>query len=184
MLASLVLLAAVGLAPHPRVSSCRSLACTTFRPGIVTCAAEPPEIDLTGDGGVLKRVLRSGSGELPLNGARVVVHYEGRLTNGKVFDSSRFRDKTFKFDLGEGRVIKGWEKGLSSMQVGELSTLTCAPEYAYGAEGNPPGIPPSAVLSFEVEFVSMIQPRADASSSSSTGNAIDLDEFLDDDDFY
>jgi len=184
MLASLVLLAAVGLAPHPRVSSCRSLACTTFRPGIVTCAAEPPEIDLTGDGGVLKRVLRSGSGELPLNGARVVVHYEARLANGKVFDSSRFRDKTFKFDLGEGRVIKGWEEGLSSMQVGELSTLTCAPEYAYGAEGNPPGIPPSAVLTFEVEFVSMIQPRTDASSSSSTGNAIDLDEFLDDDDFY
>ena len=87
-------------------------------------------IDLTGDGGVLKRVLRPGSGELPRDGARVVVHYEGRLSNGKVFDSSRFRDKTFKFDLGEGRVIKGWEEGLSSMQVGELSTLTCAPEYA------------------------------------------------------
>ena len=72
MLASLVL-AAVGLAPQPRVSSCRSLACTSFRAGIVTCAAEPPEIDLTGDGGVLKRVLRSGSGELPRDGARVVV---------------------------------------------------------------------------------------------------------------
>jgi FK506-binding protein 4/5 len=110
---------------------------------------------------------------------QVVVHYEGRLSNGKVFDSSRFRDKTFKFDLGEGRVIKGWEEGLSSMQVGELSTLTCAPEYAYGAEGNPPGIPPAAVLTFEVEFVSMIQPRVEASSSS-----IDLDEYLDDDDWY
>ena len=72
MLASLVL-AAVGLAPQqPRVSSCRSLAFTSFRAGIVTCAAEPPEIDLTGDGGVLKRVLRSGSGELPRDGARVV----------------------------------------------------------------------------------------------------------------
>ena len=114
---------------------------------------------------------------------QVVVHYEGRLANGKVFDSSRFRDKTFKFDLGEGKVIKGWEEGLSSMQVGELSTLTCAPEYAYGAEGNPPGIPPAAVLTFEVEFVSMIQPRVEASSSSSS-SSIDLDEYLDDDDFY
>ena len=179
MLASLVF-AAVGFAPQSRVSSCRSLARNVLRAGIVTCTAEPPEIDLTGDGGVMKRVLRSGSGELPLDGARVVVHYEGRLANGKVFDSTRFRDKTFKFDLGEGRVIKGWEEGLSSMQVGELSVLTCAPEYAYGAEGNPPGIPPAAVLTFEVEFVSMIQPRVEAPSSSS----LDLEEYLDDDDFY
>jgi hypothetical protein len=179
MLASLVF-AAVGFAPQSRVSSCRSLARNVLRAGIVTCTAEPPEIDLTGDGGVMKRVLRSGSGELPLDGARVVVHYEGRLANGKVFDSTRFRDKTFKFDLGEGRVIKGWEEGLSSMQVGELSVLTCAPEYAYGAEGNPPGIPPAAVLTFEVEFVSMIQPRVEAPSSS----GLDLEEYLDDDDFY
>ena len=73
MLACFVFVA-VGLAPQPRVSSSRSLACTSFRASIVTCAArEPPEIDLTGDGGVLKRVLRSGSGELPRDGARVVV---------------------------------------------------------------------------------------------------------------
>jgi len=91
------------------------------------------------------------------------VHYEGRLVEtGAVFDSSRARGKTFKFTLGEGKVIGGWEVGLSTMQVGEQATLTCASQYAYGAKGIPPMIPPAAALRFDVELVSVELPEAEA----------------------
>ena len=129
-------------------------------------ASEPtPAQDLVGDGGVLKTVLRPGSGERPSRGATVEVHYEGKLAEtGAVFDSSRARGKTFRFTLGEGKVIGGWEVGLSSMAVGELSTLECSPQYAYGAKGIPPMIPPSSTLRFEVELVSVQLPQGDSGS--------------------
>ena len=131
------------------------------------CTAPAPAnsaaIDLVGDGGVLKQVMRAGEGERPLRGATVEVHYEGRLLDtGAVFDSSRARGKTFKFTLGEGKVIGGWEVGLSTMQVGELCTLTCSSQYAYGAKGIPPMIPPSATLSFEVELLGVELPVEEA----------------------
>ena len=59
---------------------------------------------------------------------------------------------------GEGKVIGGWEVGLSSMAVGEMCTLTCTPQYANGAKGIPPMIPPSATLSFEVELLGATPP--------------------------
>jgi FKBP-type peptidyl-prolyl cis-trans isomerase len=109
------------------------------------CAApaKVDTVDLVGDGGVIKTVLAAGAGARPTRGAMVEVHYVGRLVEtGAVFDSSRARGKTFKFSLGEGKVIGGWEVGVSSMQVGELSEITCSPQYAYGAKGIPPMIPP------------------------------------------
>lgn len=118
-----------------------------------------PPLDLVGDGGVLKSVTRAGSGIVPTSGAIVEVHYEGKLDTGAVFDSSRARGQTFKFKTGEGRVIGGWEVGLSTMQVGELATITCAPQYAYGAQGVPPMIPPSATLTFDIELVSVENPQ-------------------------
>lgn len=122
-----------------------------------------PSKDLVGDGGVLKQTLRAGMGARPERGATVEVHYEGTLADtGVVFDSSRARGKTFKFTLGEGRVIGGWEVGVSSMQQGELALLTCKPQYAYGANGIPPTIPPSATLQFEVELISIELPQREA----------------------
>lgn len=132
------------------------------------CQVPPPPastapLDLVGDGGVLKTIMRPGTGERPPRGATVEVHYEGTLADtGAVFDSSRARGKTFKFTLGEGKVIGGWEVGLSTMQPGELATLTCASQYAYGAKGIPPMIPPSATLKFEVELISVSMPKAEA----------------------
>ncbi len=123
-------------------------------------AAAGGAIDLVGDGGVLKTVRATGEGARPQRGSTVEVHYEGTLLDtGAVFDSSRKRGKTFKFTLGEGNVIGGWEVGLASMQVGEQSTLTCSPQYAYGAKGIPPMIPPSATLNFDVELISFSQPK-------------------------
>ena len=86
------------------------------------------------------------------------------LIRAPFFDSSRARGKTFKFTIGEGKVIGGWEVGLSTMQVGELATLTCASQYAYGAKGIPPMIPPAATLQFEVELVAVELPAAEATT--------------------
>ena len=56
------------------------------------------------------------------------------------------RRQAFKFTLGQGAVIPGWEHSLESMQVGEMADLKCAPEFAYGQHGSPPSIPPNATL--------------------------------------
>jgi len=127
--------------------------------------APAAQMDLVGDGGVLKSVLRAGAGARPTRGATVEVHYEGKvLDTGVIFDSSRARGKTFRFTLGEGKVIGGWEVGLSTMQVGELAMLACAPQYAYGAKGIPPMIPPSSALTFEVELVGLQLPAAESTT--------------------
>ena len=94
--------------------------------------------------------------ELEAHGTTVEVHYDGTLlATGARFDSSRERGKTFKFTLGEGKVIGGWEVGVASMKPGERSVLTCSPSYAYGDKGIPPIIPPASALQFEVELLSV-----------------------------
>jgi FKBP-type peptidyl-prolyl cis-trans isomerase len=75
------------------------------------------------------------------------------LENGTEFDSCQDRESPFKFNLGEGRVIKGWDEGFATMKRGERATLICSPEYAYGKRGSPPKIPPNSILHFEVELL-------------------------------
>lgn len=109
------------------------------------------DVSPTGDGGVLKEIIKEGTGEkTPGLGAHVEVHYVGTLLDGSKFDSSRDRNETFKFDLGLGQVIKGWDCGVKSMKKGEIAVLTCRSDYAYGKSGSPPKIPPDATLKFEV----------------------------------
>jgi peptidylprolyl isomerase len=115
--------------------------------------ASADEIDVSGDGGVLKQVLEEGSGECPSPGDEVQAHYTGTLLDGTKFDSSRDRGKVFKFTLGRGQVIKAWDMGFASMSKGEKAILTCAPEYAYGSNGSPPKIPPNSTLKFDVELI-------------------------------
>lgn len=105
------------------------------------------------DKGVFKKILTPGSGtETPGPGNEVLVHYTGRLLNGDVFDSSVTREEKFKFKLGEGQVIKGWDVGVATMTRGEKCLLTCTPEYAYGANGSGEKIGPNETLQFEVEL--------------------------------
>lgn len=61
----------------------------------------------------------------------------GTLDNGKKFDSSRDRGVPFKFRIGKGEVIKGWDQGVAQMCVGERARLTCSPDFAYGSRGHP-----------------------------------------------
>ncbi|OZJ05305.1 hypothetical protein BZG36_01544 [Bifiguratus adelaidae] len=79
------------------------------------------------------------------------MHYVGRLETGEQFDSSRARNKEFRFRLGSGDVIKGWDQGLAGMRIGETRRLTIPPELAYGKYGVGP-IPDNATLIFEVEL--------------------------------
>lgn len=114
-------------------------------------------VDITkaGDRGVLKRVVQEGEGtEVPSAGCTVTVHYTGYLLDGTKFDSSKDRNEPFEFCLGKKSVIKAWEIGIATMKKGEVCVLTCAPEYAYGAAGSPPKIPPNATLKFEIEMIS------------------------------
>ena len=105
------------------------------------------------DGGLFKKIVTPGSGsERPMPGSEVLVHYTGRLLNGEVFDSSVERNERFKFKIGEGQVIKGWDEGVATMARGEKCILTCTPEYAYGKDGSPPKIGPNETLQFEVEL--------------------------------
>lgn len=110
-------------------------------------------INVTGDGGVKKQLVTPGNGDVVYQGAEVNVQYTGTLEDGTTFDSSRSRSGGFSFELGAGRVIKGWEAGVATMRKGEVSTFEISPQYAYGRRGMPPVIPGSSTLTFEIELV-------------------------------
>lgn len=98
--------------------------------------------------------LAVGDGAEAKTGNDVTVHYEGRLTDGKVFDASHKRGP-FEFKLGAGRVIAGWDMGVAGMKVGGKRRLTIPGELAYGSRGVPGVIPPDATLVFDVELISV-----------------------------
>lgn len=119
----------------------------------------PNAVDISPDkdGGVLKEILKEGTGtDTAAQGNRVFVHYVGTLTDGTKFDSSRDRGQPFEFNLGKGSVIKAWDIGVATMKKGEVAVLTCKPEYAYGNKGSPPSIPPDATLIFEIEVIDWV----------------------------
>ncbi|XP_068133762.1 peptidyl-prolyl cis-trans isomerase FKBP4 [Hyperolius riggenbachi] len=121
--------------------------------GVQEVSTEGVDISPKGDQGVLKKIKKESTGtEYPMIGDKVNVHYTGWLTDGTKFDSSRDRKDNFTFDLGKGQVIKAWDIAVATMKTGEICEITCKPEYAYGASGSPPKIPPNATLIFEIEL--------------------------------
>lgn len=92
---------------------------------------------------------------LPARGETVSMHYEGRLEDGTLFDSSLDRGRPFSFRLGERAVIKGWEEGVASLRVGGKRLLIVPPYLGYGPRGVPPTIPPNATLHFEVQLLAI-----------------------------
>ena len=84
----------------------------------------------------------------------VTVHYQGHL-EGKTehFDSSIKRGQPFRFQLGVGQVIQGWDLGVKGMRIGEKRKLIIQPEMGYGARGAGAAIPPNSTLVFEVELL-------------------------------
>ena len=100
-------------------------------------------------------VIKEGTGVGAAKGQSISVDYTGKLSDGKVFDSSIPRGQPFTLILGGGQVIPGWEMGLLGMKVGEKRRLTIPPALAYGKNGIGGVIPPNATLIFDVEMKSI-----------------------------
>ena len=106
--------------------------------------------------GLVKRVVKEGSGPSPAATDTVKVHYHGTLRDGTVFDSSVERGEPAEFPLN--RVIPCWTEAVQTMKVGEKAHITCPSEIAYGDRGFPPKIGGGAALAFDVELIEIAKP--------------------------
>ncbi len=98
-------------------------------------------------------ITKKGTGPKPKKGDKVKVHYTGYLLDGTKFDSSVDRGKPFEFELGVGRVIKGWDEGIAALNKGSKAKLIMPSKLAYGPRGAGGAIPPYAPLVFDVELI-------------------------------
>lgn len=115
------------------------------------------------------------------SGNQLSMHYTGTLlSDGTKFDSSVDRNEAFKFQLGVGQVIKGWDEGIVGMCVGEKRKLTVPPELAYGDQGAGDVIPGGATLVFDIELLDTEEGPAPvnvfAEIDENTDNNIDREE--------
>jgi peptidylprolyl isomerase len=95
-----------------------------------------------------------GGGEEAVSGRNVEVHYVGvSWATGKQFDASWDRGDTFKFGLGKGQVIAGWDQGVAGMKVGGRRRITIPPDLAYGKRGAGGAIGPDETLVFVVDLI-------------------------------
>ena len=114
----------------------------------------------------LERIdIKQGEGAIAQAGDEVVVHYSGWVYDdreedlrGEPFDSSRERGEPFTFPLGAGRVIAGWDQGVTGMREGGRRELRIPAEMAYGRRGAGGVIPPNASLVFDVELLEVRKP--------------------------
>lgn len=117
-------------------------------------AASAPGAQRTASGLVITPIV-AGTGASPQASDQVKVHYEGRLTDGTVFDSSRQRGEPATFPLAG--VIRCWTEAVPRMKVGGRSRIVCPSELAYGDGGSPPRIPGGATLVFDVELLDIVK---------------------------
>ncbi|WCJ19171.1 FKBP-type peptidyl-prolyl cis-trans isomerase family protein [Euphorbia peplus] len=147
--------------------------------------------DMLGDGRLIKRRIRDGKGEFPmdcpLHDSQLRVHYKGMLLNEekKVFYDTRVDNdgQPLEFSSGEGLVPEGFEMSVRLMLPGEIALVTCPPDYAYDKFQRPANVPEGAHIQWEIELVSFEMPKdwtgmdfptimADAEKTRNTGNRL------------
>jgi peptidylprolyl isomerase len=118
---------------------------TKTKPAIPKPSGKPPK-EL-----VVKDIV-VGKGRAAKKGDQLSMQYVGvTYADGEEFDASWDTGEPFEFTLGQGMVIKGWDKGLVGIKPGGRRQLTIPPSLGYGAQGQPPSIPPNATLVFVVD---------------------------------
>ena len=121
---------------------------------------EKPQVDVPSDQPPSYQLevedIDAGDGDEATPGKVVEVHYVGvSYKTGKQFDASWDRGDTFKFKLGGGQVIRGWDQGVAGMKVGGRRRLTIPPDLAYGQRGAGGVIGPGETLVFVVDLISV-----------------------------
>jgi peptidylprolyl isomerase len=103
---------------------------------------------------LVKRDIVTGKGAVAKDGKALTMQYVGiAYSTGQEFDASWGRGQPFKFKLGAGMVIPGWDKGIAGMRAGGRRQLVIPPDLAYGAQGQPPTIGPNETLVFDVDLL-------------------------------
>jgi len=129
------------------------------RGGDDDAATGKPEVEIPADDPpteLLVEDLEEGDGPEAAAGDQIGVSYVGVLYDtGAEFDSNFDSGLPFEFQLGGGSVIPGWDEGLEGMKVGGRRQLTIPPDLAYGAQGQPPDIPPNSTLVFVIDLLSV-----------------------------
>ncbi len=121
---------------------------TNEKPQVDVASDQPPSYQLELDD------ITVGDGEEATSGSTVEVHYVGvSWSTGKQFDASWDRGSTFKFGLGQGQVIKGWDDGVAGMKVGGRRRITIPPALGYGKRGAGGVIGPDETLVFVVDLI-------------------------------
>lgn len=111
----------------------------------------------TTDTGLMYYDFSEGSGDAAAVGDEVFIHFNGWLSDGRLFASSILNDQPIRFTIGNGEVIAGWEEGVQGMKVGGERQLVVPPELGFGEEGAG-SIPPNETLTLEVELL-LIAPK-------------------------
>ena len=126
------------------------------------CGSKPPPAPASAVTSMQSTQIKAGTGEAVAPGKIAVVQYTGWLyeasakdNKGKQFDSSRNVGQPFRFPLGAGQVIKGWDQGVVGMKIGESRRLVIPPDLAYGDSGAGGVIPPGATLVFDIDLVAV-----------------------------
>ncbi len=142
-----------GAQPLNKFKRAVNLALSPPAPGSASAVVAAAPAAAAASPGLVSKDLAVGNGAAVKSGDKVKVHYVGTLTDGTEFDSSRPRGTPFEFEVGKGRVIKGWDQGLIGMKVGGKRKLTIPPDLAYGDRGAGGKIPPKSTLVFEIELL-------------------------------
>jgi len=142
--------------------SLRQLGVVVLAGSIAACSGKPSVAPTGGVTSVQSVEIKPGAGEGLTAGKIAVVQYTGWLydaaandNKGKQFDSSRTLGQPFRFPVGTGQVIKGWDQGVVGMKVGESRRLIIPADLAYGDSGAGGVIPPGATLVFDIDLVAI-----------------------------